>query len=1405
MFPKYPINKSGARFSQLFFGLICEERNKAVAGMCRLTRIAAIGLAAARPRLLAATFLSALCAYSQSVLMQHNDIGRTGQNTNETILTPANVNSDSFGKLFSLSVDGFVYAQPLYLPNLAIPGKGNHNAVFVATEHDSVYAFDADTNSGANATPLWKASLLDTAHGAAPGARTVTANDIGSSDIVPEIGITGTPVIDANSGTIYVVGKTVENGTFVQRLHALDVTTGNEKFNGPVVLQASVPGTGNGSSGGVLQFDPKWSHNRPGLLLLNGIVYIAFGAHGDNGPWHGWILSYAAGTLNQTGALCTTPNGIGSGIWMSGAGVAADVIDPVNAPFGRMFVATGNGTYNASTPYGSNMDFGDDELRLDLNGGVPTVSDAFTPSNQLSLDQSDEDFGAGGTVLLPDQTSGSHTHLLVQTGKSQVIYVIDRDNLGGYNNTDRIVQEVGGLAESSYSSPAYWNNNLYFWGVDDHLRMFTLSNGHLSNQPVSISSENFGYPGATPVVSANGASNGIVWALQTDAYGSNGPAVLHAHDAANVARTLYTSNQNSSRDNPGSAIKYAVPTVVNGKVYVGAQKQISVYGLLGGQQAQAAAPQISPGSESFSGSLTVSITDNTPGASIFYTTDGSTPSEASILYTGPISITTSTAIKAIASAPGLSDSPLSTALYNAQGGSTGVDFSNGFSTAISSMTFNGSTRLDDSRLQLTDGGTREAGTAFTNRAFNIQSFTTDFNFQLSSASADGFTFTIQSSTPRAIGATGGGLGYGASTAEGKAGIPNSVAVKFDFFNNAGEGSNSTGLYLNGASPTVPATDLSDSGINLVSGDSMTVHLTYDGTTLAMTITDFVTNSSFSKSWPVNIPSVIGSNNAFLGFTGGTGGLSASQKILTWTFASTSTPSGTPPGTVTAETNRGTPGDIRSQGDFDGDGKLDDVFWRPSNGTWYVRTSNDPTTLVTKRWGQAGDIPMPADYDGDGITDYTVWRPSNGTWYIQPGSGGSPINVPWGLPGDIPVAGVQNAYGRGESDLAVWRPSNGTWYITTLLGPTQDHQSPVQWGLPGDIPFAGAATRNGASQLIVWRPSTGVWYTYGSSPSGTQWGLPGDVPVPGDYDNDGLLDFAVWRPSNGNLYVRPSSHPGSPYTQQLNSAFDVLPTKLSVGGQGRGVYMYVKGDFDGDGLADFALWSLSNSIWYIVPSSTGTPYTMQWGARGDVPMPGYYDGDKKTDVAVWRPSNGTWYVVPSSTAAAPNSTTNGYSLQWGLPGDFPVSGEFDIPGQADFAVWRPSEGNWYIRPVQGSAPYTVQWGLPGDIPVAGDYTGGSLTDFAVWRPSEGNWYVNPNKRIDNSLTPYVKQWGARGDVPVFGDYDGDGKADFSIWRPSNQQGYFLLSGSNYASVQQPWDLNATSPMFYQPPVTSFTGP
>jgi hypothetical protein len=561
-----------------------------------------------RGKCLVALLWPGLALAQFAVTTYHYDNARTGQNTQEIFLTPANVNPNQFRRLFFQLVDGQVYAQPLYLSDVAMgantPQAGTiHNVVFVATQNDSVYAFDSDNNQGANAASLWHANLLDAAHGAAPGATTVPQGDacIWCPDITPQIGITSTPALDPASGTIYVVSKSRESvggvTHYVLRLHALDITTGAEKssFGSPVVIgdttfsgtlscQPSdqytnntsifVPGNGDGSDGTNLQFNALRQNQRVGLLLQNGVVYLASGSHCDTPPFHGWVLAYDASTLKLLAVFSTTPNGSDGGIWMEGSGLAADQL-------GNIFLATGNGTFDTTLDaqgFPSHRNFGDSILKLNAN---LKVLDYFTPFNQDQMDGPDQDLGSGGVLLIPE-TTGAHPRLLTQAGKLGIVYVLDRDQLttanqhfcAGCTSDTNIVQELPNGVNCT-AVPVSWNGAVYFRGDCDALKAFSLVNSQLSTPPLA-SSDNYS---GKMVVSAKGNGSGIVWALNTSAPTAT-PEVLNAYDAVNLS-LLYSSNSNLSRDNPGNVVTWPSPVDVNGRVYVGAADRLSVFGLYG--------------------------------------------------------------------------------------------------------------------------------------------------------------------------------------------------------------------------------------------------------------------------------------------------------------------------------------------------------------------------------------------------------------------------------------------------------------------------------------------------------------------------------------------------------------------------------------------------------------------------------------------------------------------------------------------------------------------------------------------------------------------------------------------------------------------------------------------------------
>ncbi len=604
---------------------------------------------------------------TQNMVTYHNDNARSGADTNEVLLTLANVNVSTFGRLLQYVTDGLVIAQPLYVSGMVIPGLGAHNVVFAATENNTVYAFDADSNSGSNGGIIWKTNL-----GLAVSSFVDEFGNRGTGsyypDIDPVVGITGTPVIDLASGTLYVDVHTREIGiatNYFHRIHAINITNGTERSYSPAAVTNSVTGVGIDSSNGIVRFNAKQHLQRPGLMLAGGNLYVAFGSYADTDPYHGWVVGFNASNLQSSAnnVFCTTPNastavfGINAaegGLWMGGDGPCADSSN-------NLYFVTGNGSFSASTNGG---DYGDSFVKLSTTSNSMAIADYFTPYNQAAMAANDTDLGSGGAILLPDSVgSATHPHLMIGCGKDGTLRLVDRDNMGHFNpaNDNQVVQEVPGAIAGSWSTPAYFNNQIYFQGNSDVMRAFFISNAVITPTPVSKSMVTFGgfASGGTPCISANGTNNAIVWALQSDGSGTGGAAILHAFNATNLAQELYNSGQNFPRDNPGSAIIMTTPTVVNGKVIVGTQYALSVYG----NSVFVATPMISPAGGLFTNSTLVTLSDATPNASIYYTLDGTPPTTNSRAYTGPFNLTVSANVQAMAVIPGAVNSGVASASF----------------------------------------------------------------------------------------------------------------------------------------------------------------------------------------------------------------------------------------------------------------------------------------------------------------------------------------------------------------------------------------------------------------------------------------------------------------------------------------------------------------------------------------------------------------------------------------------------------------------------------------------------------------------------------------------------------------------------------------------------------------------
>lgn len=890
-------------------------------------------------QLIAGALLATGAGAQVSQLHYHNDLASTGQNLAETQLTPSTVNQATFGKIFAAAVDGQIYGQPLFVPGVTIGGAA-HNVVYVVTQHDSLYAIDA-----ASGAVLWKVSALG------PGETPMPSSDTGSFDLSPEIGITSTPVIapaadGAGARYLFLVAKSraVVSGLshFYLRLHAIDIATGAQKPGSPALIAETVnngngtyaylsgpavAGTGDGAVNGVVTMNAQRTHQRCALSLIDGRVYFGSASHGTNGPYHGWVLGYDPVTLARTAVWCSTPNGGLGGVWMGGNLITSD-------GSGALYFATGNGTFG---PYNVNRDplpsdfdaagfplsrnFGDAVVKLTPDASTPgnpnpngwglAVADYFCPVNQRDLDTGDLDLGSGGVLLLPDGAgSAAHPRLLVAGGKEGRLYLIDRANLGKFRGGitagafnapgDAAVQVTPpSTVHGILSTPALFDGMLYYaGGYTDRGKQFAVANGVIDPTPRRQTPDSYGYLGSTPTVSANGLNNGVVWCLDR---GSN---QLRAYAAGDFSSELYTSGQApNARDQLGAAVKFGVPTVLNGAVYVGTAEEagpsaLVCYGLFSSPANPPAQPSNLYAQTISGGEIDLYWFDNANneyGAEVYVSTDPQNfpPTPYATLGVNR----TACAVNGLAlnttyyfrvrAVNAVGASAFSNAAGTTSGQAAPVDFSNGFASAAGLLSANGfgaASPVAGAVLRLTDGANNEARSVWLKTPQTVTQFTTEFVFQLTAPDADGFTFCLQQAGPAALGYQGGGMGY--------AGISPSAAVKFDIYPSL----SSTGLYLSGVSPddgpaasTLTSGAIAVTGMDFHLGHPIRVVLTYDGVarSLKQTLTDLVTRAVFTHTYAADLSSFLtAGSTAYVGFTAATGGMSATQDIQSWSFSST---------------------------------------------------------------------------------------------------------------------------------------------------------------------------------------------------------------------------------------------------------------------------------------------------------------------------------------------------------------------------------------------------------------------------------------------------------------------------------------------------------------------------------------
>ena len=1143
-----------------------------------------------------------------SVLTYHNDVSRTGQNLNETILTPANVSQNQFGRLLSYSVDGFVVAQPLYLQNVPIPNLGSHNVVYVATLHDSLYAFDADATNP-NAVPLWQISFINPAL----GITTVSGAAAGCTNVTKftEHGIVGTPVIDASSGTLYVIVKTDENGTYVQRLHAMDIGTGQEKFGGPVVISASVPGTGDGTS--TVTFDALNQMSRPGLLLLNNTIYALFGANGCKGVHnHGWVLAYDSQTLQQTGVFNTTPNDSNGGSWQAGSGPAAD-------SNGNIYFETADALFDADL---GGADFGDSILKLNMGNNGLSLSDYFTPMSQAIDDQDDLDLASVGPLLLPDEP-GPYPHLLIGSGKDETIYLVNRDAMGGYNPTqDQIVEEVpAAFSFQRDGVPTYWNGMVYFEQLRSPVIAYSLSNGLLSTAPVAQTQTS--YPRVNPSsISANGNTNGILWLVTGNS--TTTTSTLRAFDPTNLLTEFYDSDQAGTRDTLSPTAHWATPTVANGKVYVGTQTQLVVYGLIGLAPVATPSPTSlvfgnqNVGSTSAPQAITLTNTGNAPLAvsSIAVTGTnagdfGQTNNCSTYMVPGAyctINVTFSPAatggrVGAVTITDNASNSPQNVGLTG-----TGVipqvptvSLSPG-SLSFGNQAVTTTSAIETSTLTNTGTGTLTISSIVSSGDFALASTATSCAYAGGMVNV-GASCTIDVTfTPTQAGNRAGSI----AVTDNAPDSPEVVSL--------------TGTGVQGTSPG-PLISQPLNPAAAVPGGA--------GFALAVSGTGFVPASVITWNGSPRTTNYISSSQL-------TATISASDIATAGTAAVTvvnPSPGGGPSNVVFFEITNpnanisfgrsdlavGTNPAAVAAGDVNGDGKLDLMIANSGSNNVSVLLGNGDGTFQAPANYSAGNTPVSValgDFNGDGKLDLVVANSNSGSVSVLLGNGDGTFQTAIAYSTDVSpnYVAVADLNGDGALDFVVANASGND--VSILLG-------------NGDGTF-----------------QTAVNYPVGSTP---------DFVGLGDFNGDGIVDLAVTNQGSNNVSVLLGNGDGT-FQTAVNYSAGNAPNSVAVA------------DFNGDGVLDLVTTNnADNTVGVLLGNGNDTfqpSVNYGVGASPNFVALADIDGDGKLDLVV-ASSNGNYVSVLLGNGNGTFQTAVNTGVGTG-PNSVAVA-DFNADGRMDMAV------------------------------------------------------------------------------------------------------------------------------------------